>query len=222
MLKVSNLTKPIKIRVSSGNSQTEINSIGNSSEYYSNLSKAWAVSDEMVQDIDYSSKYYAQQAKSNADSSFENLTLLAEESARQIQIIDNKRNELLQQANQILAQSQENVRISSSLNELIQQNIQEGITGLAWKSFESTDWVLNNNIYQMELDVPVALCVYTSNKLMVTNIDVQNVEEKVILTSINAFDGYVITAKNDVEDEDNNELTDEELEELTISSWDDI
>ena len=60
-------SKPKGITVKSAVSQNEITAKGDTSLYYSELAKKWAISDEMVMGEDYSAKMYAQTAKDYAE-----------------------------------------------------------------------------------------------------------------------------------------------------------
>lgn len=60
-------SKPKNIVVKSAVSQNEITAKGDTSLYYSELAKKWAISDEMVMGEDYSAKMYAQTAKDYAE-----------------------------------------------------------------------------------------------------------------------------------------------------------
>jgi len=50
--------------VTSAGTAVAASATNNSAEYYSSLAKAWAISEEIVQRTDYSSKHYAQESKS--------------------------------------------------------------------------------------------------------------------------------------------------------------
>lgn len=53
------------IKVATPQDESKVKVTKDSSEYYSKLSKEWAVSNAMVENEDFSSKYYAAQAKKN-------------------------------------------------------------------------------------------------------------------------------------------------------------
>lgn len=59
--------KPRSVSVSSANMTTDISASADMGLYWSQKSKNWAVSDFIVDNEDYSSKYYANKAKQNAD-----------------------------------------------------------------------------------------------------------------------------------------------------------
>ena len=60
-------TKSQKVNVSAGNVQNQITATPDSSQYYSNLAKNWAISDKLVNNEDYSAKKYANLAKQDAE-----------------------------------------------------------------------------------------------------------------------------------------------------------
>lgn len=82
-------TKSQRVSVSPGNIQNEIIVTPDSSQYYSNLAKSWAIASGLVLGEDYSSKHYAnesansannaQKYASNAQSVFENLQSFSNE-----------------------------------------------------------------------------------------------------------------------------------------------
>lgn len=162
MFSVSNISQQTRVKVSNGDSKTNISSVGNLAEYYAN------------------------QAKKCTDTC----------------------SEILEEC--------------SALIESARQSIQENITNITWVSFSAADWILSNNIYTLELNVPMVLGVYDANKSLITNIDIHVTDNVTVLSSINSFSGYVAAAINNIEDEDENEFTEEEMETLVISDWDDI
>lgn len=83
MVEISNKNNNKVVRVSVGGStgnNPTITPNGDYSSYYSELSKAWAIKmDGMVSREDYSSKYYATQAKANAETTENNLNSVISE-----------------------------------------------------------------------------------------------------------------------------------------------
>nr|DAQ50958.1 MAG TPA: hypothetical protein [Caudoviricetes sp.] len=83
MVEISNKNNNKVVRVSVGGNSGNNPSIkpnGDYSSYYSELSKAWAIKmDGMVSKEDYSSKYYATQAKANAETTENNLNSVISE-----------------------------------------------------------------------------------------------------------------------------------------------
>lgn len=83
MVEISNKNNNKVVRVSVGGStgnNPTIKPNGDYSSYYSELSKAWAIKmDGMVSKEDYSSKYYATQAKANAETTENNLNSVISE-----------------------------------------------------------------------------------------------------------------------------------------------
>ena len=62
-------SKPQRVNVSSSNISTEITATPDSSLYYSNLAKNWAIASGLVLNEDYSSKHYAGKAKESENAS---------------------------------------------------------------------------------------------------------------------------------------------------------
>ena len=56
-------SKSQRVNVSSSNISTEISATPDTSQFYSNLSKNWAIAENIVNNQDYSSKHYAQESK---------------------------------------------------------------------------------------------------------------------------------------------------------------
>ena len=60
-------TKSKRVTVSSNIVANEITASPDTSAYYSRLAKNWAIAEGLVENIDYSSKHYAQESKASAD-----------------------------------------------------------------------------------------------------------------------------------------------------------
>lgn len=60
-------SKSQKVTVSSSKVANEITASPDTSAYYSRLAKNWAIAEGLVENIDYSSKHYAQESKASAD-----------------------------------------------------------------------------------------------------------------------------------------------------------
>lgn len=73
MVDISSGDKKINITVSTSGNKASVNATPDMAMYYSNKSREWAISDKIVSNEDYSSKYYANISKQNADKSTVNL-----------------------------------------------------------------------------------------------------------------------------------------------------
>ena len=62
-------SKPKKVSVSSTQVSNEITASADTSKYFSGLARNWATSETLVENTDYSSKYYANKSKANAENS---------------------------------------------------------------------------------------------------------------------------------------------------------
>lgn len=93
MVKVNTNSNTIKVNAASAGRASNL-SIGTPQSYYDGLAKEWAISDNLVQGIDYSSKYYANIAKSNADSSKANLDSVRDAAEEVIAAKDNALNDI--------------------------------------------------------------------------------------------------------------------------------
>ena len=97
MVDISSQNNKINITVSSSGNTANTNVTPDYAQYYSEKSKEWAISNRIVDNIDYSSKYYANESKKQADISTAKATEVVEsgntavsniESARDNAIID--------------------------------------------------------------------------------------------------------------------------------------
>jgi hypothetical protein len=84
MVDVSSQNNSVSINVSSGGNSATIKATPDMAQYYSEKSREWAISNRIVDNTDYSSKYYANKADQSALSA-KNYAQLAENSYGQIQ-----------------------------------------------------------------------------------------------------------------------------------------
>ena len=66
MVDVNTQNKTISVNVSSSGVSSNVNASGNASYYYSEKAREWAISNRIVDGVDYSSKYYAGRANQSA------------------------------------------------------------------------------------------------------------------------------------------------------------
>lgn len=66
MVDISSGDKKINITVSTSGNKVSVNATPDTAMYYSNKSREWAISDRIVDGVDYSSKYYAGEANKSA------------------------------------------------------------------------------------------------------------------------------------------------------------
>ena len=67
MVDISSQNNKINITVSSSGNAANTNVTPDYAQYYSEKSKEWAISNKIVDNTDYSSKYYANESKKQAD-----------------------------------------------------------------------------------------------------------------------------------------------------------
>ena len=67
MVDISSQNNKINVTVSSSSNISNVNATPDYTKYYSDKSKEWAISDKIVDNTDYSSKYYANESKKQAD-----------------------------------------------------------------------------------------------------------------------------------------------------------
>ena len=80
-----------KITVTSVGTTANVNATPDSARYYSDKSKEWAISDKKVDNTDYSSKYYANESKKQADISTAKTTEVIESGNTAVSNIENAR-----------------------------------------------------------------------------------------------------------------------------------
>lgn len=73
------------------NTNNQVESTNNLARYYSNISQEWAISDRIVENTDYSSKYYANESKKQADISTAKTAEVVESGNNTLTNIDNAR-----------------------------------------------------------------------------------------------------------------------------------
>ena len=97
MVDVNTQNKTISVNVSSSGVSSNVNASGDASRYYSEKAREWAISNRIVDGVDYSSKYYAGRANQSALNA-QSFAQSAQDSYKQFQdtvsdslnIIDNK------------------------------------------------------------------------------------------------------------------------------------
>ena len=67
MVDVSSQNNKINVTVSSSGNTAKVNATPDSARYYSDKSKEWAIGEKLIDNTDYSSKYYANESKKQAD-----------------------------------------------------------------------------------------------------------------------------------------------------------
>ena len=68
MVDVSSQNNSVSVNVSTGGTSASIKATPDMAQYYSEKSREWAISNRIVENIDYSSKYYAEKSKESATS----------------------------------------------------------------------------------------------------------------------------------------------------------
>lgn len=91
MVDISSQNNKINITVSSSSNISNVNATPDSARYYSDKSKEWAISDKIVDNTDYSSKYYANESKKQADISIAKTTEVIESGNTAVSNIESAR-----------------------------------------------------------------------------------------------------------------------------------
>lgn len=92
MVDISSGDKKINITVSTSGNRASVNATPDTAMYYSNKSREWAISDKIVDSTDYSSKYYANESKKQADISTAKTTEVIESGNTAVSNIESAKN----------------------------------------------------------------------------------------------------------------------------------
>ena len=99
MVDISSQNNKINITVSSSGNTANTNVTPDYAQYYSEKSKEWAISNRMVDNIDYSSKYYANESKKQADISTAKTAEVVESGNNAVSNIENARDNAITNVN---------------------------------------------------------------------------------------------------------------------------
>lgn len=99
MVDISSQNNKINVTVSSSGNTANTNVTPDSAMYYSNKSKEWAISNRIVDNIDYSSKYYANESKKQADISTAKASEVVESGNTAVSNIENARDNAILDVN---------------------------------------------------------------------------------------------------------------------------
>ena len=99
MVDISSQNNKINVTVSSSGNTANTNVTPDYAQYYSEKSKEWAISNRIVDNIDYSSKYYANESKKQADISTAKATEVVESGNNAVSNIENARNNAILDVN---------------------------------------------------------------------------------------------------------------------------
>ncbi len=81
-----------------------------------------------------------------------------------------------------------------------QQYAESAEFGMKWLSFSDDNWVADNDKYKLTLSgVPIVDAIYKgtwSSKELVANVDIKTTDSGSVITSYEAFDGFVLAAVN--------------------------
>lgn len=91
MVDVNTQNKTINVNVSSSGVSSNVSASGDASRYYSEKAREWAISNRIVDNTDYSSKYYANESKKQADISTAKATEVVESGNTAISNIESAR-----------------------------------------------------------------------------------------------------------------------------------
>ena len=92
MVDISSQNNKINVTVSSSGNTVNTNVTPDYAQYYSEKSREWAISNKIVDNTDYSSKYYANESKKQADISAAKATEVVESGNTAVSNIENARN----------------------------------------------------------------------------------------------------------------------------------
>lgn len=156
--------------------------IGNET-FYNGLAKEWAISDKLVQGMDYSSKYYANEAKKAISGA----------------------QEYVDAANEAANNAAESASDALTSAALAQQYAQDALTAMLWVKINYNDWIQTGTGYTFVVNKPLGVAgVYRGNiedKELVENIDVTITTTSVIIFSLDRFDGFILGTTAVITDE---------------------
>lgn len=156
--------------------------IGNET-FYNGLAKEWAISPDLVQGIDYSSKYYAAKAKEAISGA----------------------QEYVDAANEAANNAAESALDALTSAGLAQQYAQEALTAMLWVKINYNDWIQTGTGYTFIVNKPLGVAgVYRGSiedKELVENIDVTITTTSVIIFSLDRFDGFILGTTAVITDE---------------------
>lgn len=99
MVDISSQNNKVNITVSSSGNTANTNVTPDYAQYYSEKSKEWAISNRIVDNTDYSSKYYANESKKQADISTAKATEVVESGNTAVSNIENARDNAIMDVN---------------------------------------------------------------------------------------------------------------------------
>ena len=99
MVDISSQNNKINVTVSSSGNTANTNVTPDYAQYYSEKSKEWAISNRIVDNIDYSSKYYANESKKQADISTAKATEVIESGNNAVSNIESARDNAITNVN---------------------------------------------------------------------------------------------------------------------------
>ena len=99
MVDISSQNNKINVTVSSSGNTANTNVTPDYAKYYSEKSKEWAISDKLIDNEDYSSKYYANESKKQADISTAKATEVIESGNTAVSNIESARNNAILDVN---------------------------------------------------------------------------------------------------------------------------
>ena len=99
MVDISSQNNKINITVSSSGNTANTNVTPDYAQYYSEKSKEWAISDKLIDNKDYSSKYYANESKKQADISTAKATEVIESGNTAVSNIESARDNAITNVN---------------------------------------------------------------------------------------------------------------------------
>ena len=91
MVDISSQNNKVNITVSSSGNTTNVNATPDYTKYYSDKSKEWAIGEKLIDNEDYSSKYYANESKKQADISTAKTTEVVESGNNAVSNIESAR-----------------------------------------------------------------------------------------------------------------------------------
>lgn len=192
-------TKSQRVSVSPGNVQNEISATPDTSQYYSNLAKSWAIGAGLILNEDYSSKHYAKES-ANSASSAKNYADASQVTYTNVQNVANEALADIEGArvdavdNITTAKSESIASVEAKGNEVVSA-VNEGIANIEAKSNEANALV-NTGIAEINTAKTEAVnAVTTTKNNAVTEINKEVTDGKKELNDIIEAGGLNINDK---------------------------
>lgn len=150
MVDVNPVNKNTTVSVNSSGSVSQIRTT-TPQNYYDGLAKQWAISEDKVQGLDYSSKYYAQQAKENSQEALSALENVETVTTNAINQITTTKNETVDGIYNISSQTQQEItELKETLKTDLENTKVSAVTQLSKEAQEQLQKIESTGFYMRD------------------------------------------------------------------------